>query len=253
MRNARLFFEVYGGRLAQGTVVDVGARDVDGSVRSVCPPCLGYIGVDLEPGPGVDVVLEEPYRLPFGDGSIDIVVCSSVFEHTEMFWLLFIEILRILKPKGLFYLNVPSNGPFHRYPVDCWRFYPDSGHALVNWAKLNGYEPVLLESFIGKQDEHMWCDFVSVFLKDGKFAGEYTARMVHLTQGFSNATIFGHEGYISHRMVLDDMEKLVAIKEILEENRTLSQAGKLAAIKNIIGVPWIVVTDGVVGIRPPDR
>ena len=34
----------------------------------------------------------------------------------------------------LFYLNAPSNGEFHRYPVDCWRFYPDAGGALGDLA-----------------------------------------------------------------------------------------------------------------------
>jgi SAM-dependent methyltransferase len=71
------------------------------------------------------------YKLPFADGSVDVVLSSSCFEHSEFFWLLFLEILRVLRPEGLFYLNAPSNGPFHRYPVDCWRFYPDSGNALV--------------------------------------------------------------------------------------------------------------------------
>ena len=26
-----------------------------------------------------------------------------------------------------------SNGDYHSWPVDCWRFYPDSGIALINW------------------------------------------------------------------------------------------------------------------------
>jgi hypothetical protein len=62
---------------------------------------------------------------------------------------MFIEIQRVLKPEGLFYLNAPSNGTYHRYPVDCWRFYPDSGVALSHWGQKNGYNTQLIESFVG--------------------------------------------------------------------------------------------------------
>ena len=57
--------------------------------------------------------------------------------------------MRVLKPAGLLYINAPSNGDYHRYPVDCWRFFPDSGVALQNWANRNGYECAMLESFNG--------------------------------------------------------------------------------------------------------
>ena len=60
------------------------------------------------------IVLEDPYKLPFDSDSVDIVICSSCFEHSEMFWLLFLEVMRILKPTGLFYMNAPSNGAFHK-------------------------------------------------------------------------------------------------------------------------------------------
>lgn len=72
-----------------------------------------------------------------------------------------LEIIRILKPNGLLYLNAPTTGSFHRFPVDCWRFYPDSGSALVRWAERNDYKPALLESFVQVGGEFQ--DFVGVF------------------------------------------------------------------------------------------
>src|SRR5690606_22164720 len=101
----------------------------------VAPANVTYIGLDFEKAKGVDVLLTDPYTLPFENESVDVVVSSSCFEHSEMFWLVFAEILRILKPNGLVYLNAPSNGVVHRYPVDCWRFYPDAGEALATWGK----------------------------------------------------------------------------------------------------------------------
>jgi SAM-dependent methyltransferase len=166
MSTGKLFFDTYVARLGSVTLVDVGAQDVNGSLREVCPASVRYIGVDFENGKGVDIVLKDPYSLPFDDESVDVIVSSSCFEHSEMFWLVFLEALRTLKPYGLFYLNAPSNGGFHRYPVDCWRFYPDSGNALVAWAKRCGINAALLESYITSQDLETWNDFVAVFVKD---------------------------------------------------------------------------------------
>ncbi len=121
--NAKAFFDTYAANSQGMIVVDIGAQDVNGSLRSVAPTQVKYIGVDFVAGKGVDVILDDPYQLPFDDNSVDIVLSSSCFEHSELFWLVYLEMLRILKPSGLLYLNVPSNGDYHRYPVDCWLFH----------------------------------------------------------------------------------------------------------------------------------
>jgi SAM-dependent methyltransferase len=145
--NCKNFFDVYSKSFKENQttkVVEIGSQDVNGSLRSVAPKNFEYIGVDFQSAKGVDIVLDDPYSLPFDNDSIDIVLSSSCFEHSEMFWLVFLEIMRILKPNGLFYLNAPSSGSFHRYPVDCWRFYPDSGRALVSWSQRSGGNAQLL-------------------------------------------------------------------------------------------------------------
>ena len=85
--------------------------------------------------------------------------------------------MRIVKPDGLIYINVPSAGIYHRYPTDNWRFYPDAGIALNDWAKISGYRSSLLESFIGWQNQTVSNDFVAVFLKDRSFAHRHEHRM----------------------------------------------------------------------------
>jgi len=186
MQNAALFFDTYAPFIGPGRVLDIGAQDVNGSLKQVCPAGLEYVGVDFVPGRGVDVVLSDPYVLPFASNSVDAMVSSSCFEHSQFFWVLFLEMLRVLKPNGLFYLNVPSNGLFHRYPVDCWRFYPDSGGALVEWGRRNDYRCHLLESFVAKQDRELWNDFVAVFLKDGACRDQYPQRMLARHTSFFN-------------------------------------------------------------------
>ncbi len=188
----KLFFETYCSGLQGAVVHDVGAQNVNGSLKDVLPPHLGYVGVDFVAGNGVDIVLEDPYRLPFGDGSLDVLVCSSCFEHSQFFWVVFLEMLRVLKPQGLLYLNVPSNGSVHRYPVDCWRFYPDAGRALEAWADRNGQPAQLLESFIGERSPDgyesggAWHDYVAVFVNDRQHAGEYAKRMLDVLPTYSN-------------------------------------------------------------------
>ncbi len=103
-----------------------------------------------------------------------------------MFWLVFLEALRVLKPSGLLYLNVPSNGSYHRYPVDCWRFYPDAGVALEAWGRRSGLRVKMLESFVGRQKGAGWDDFVAIFLKDEGAIAAYPRRILDGYELFSN-------------------------------------------------------------------
>jgi SAM-dependent methyltransferase len=212
------FFNVYAAG-PSGTVLDIGSQDINGSLKSVCPPSWKYIGVDFAKGKGVDVVLDDPYRLPFEKDFADIVVSSSCFEHSEMFWVLFLEILRVLKPSGVFYLNVPSNGMFHRFPVDCWRFYPDSGRALVTWAKRSSYDPLLLASFVGDQggggkEEGTWNDFVAVFVKDRSLASRFPRRIVDAAQNFTNGVRDGGDGFLKPVDYPEDQAKIQVIGQL---------------------------------------
>lgn len=218
MENGKIFFETYvptSSSSIEVTVVDIGSQDVNGSLKEVCQNSLKYIGVDSVSGKGVDIVLDDPYKLPFAENSVDIVVSSSCFEHSEMFWVLFLEIMRVLKPEGLFYLNAPSNGVFHRYPVDCWRFYPDSGNALVSWAKRNGYSPSLLESYISTQIVDFWNDFVAIYVKDEAFASKHKNRILHSKKDVYNAYLSGRPDVINLSELTEDQKKLAVMKSII--------------------------------------
>jgi SAM-dependent methyltransferase len=205
----KIFFEHYVAGRPGLTVVDIGSQDVNGSLRSVCPADVKYVGLDFEKAKGVDVVLADPYHLPLESESVDVCVTSSCFEHSEFFWLLFMEALRILKPDGLLYINAPSNGLFHQYPVDCWRFYPDSGLALQNWARRSSVNCAMLESFIGKQGPNGWNDFVSVFVKNSDFAGKYERRMLRAVPGFTNGRLLGSTEILNQTKFQEDQQRTV--------------------------------------------
>ena len=196
MLHAQKFSEVYmAGRTC--SVVEVGSQYINGTLRDAITG-TPYTGVDTVAANGVDVVLSDFYVLPFDTDSVDVVVCSSAFEHTQLFWVMFLEVMRVLKPNGLFYVNAPSNGGgVHQYPVDCWRFFPDCGGALVLWAERNGLQPALLESFIGNKQGDIWNDFVGVFVKDKDYASEYTTRMTDTLTEFVNGTVLGSTEYLN--------------------------------------------------------
>lgn len=211
MLNAKQFFDAYAPAFnGSAKVVDVGSQDVNGSLREVCP--FEYIGLDFEQAKGVDIVLTDPYSFPLEDESTDIIITSSTFEHSEMFWLVFLEMLRILKPHGLIYINAPSGGDFHRYPVDCWRFYPDSGRALETWARRHSINAAMLESYI--QSGGGCYDFVSVFLKDEAAISRYPNRILHTKQDFENGQIRGQDGILNYHATSQDSADRTLLRRI---------------------------------------
>ena len=224
------FFNTYLDGSQGRCIVDIGAQDVNGSLRSVAPAHYKYIGVDFVAGKGVDVIITDPYALPFEDNSVDVIVCSSVFEHSEFFWELFTEILRIMKPHGVFYLSVPSNGNFHRYPVDCWRMYPDSGIALANWGRKKGFNVSLLESFISNQDRSQWNDFVGVFLKDDNYVSAYPKRMQDNFTNYRNGLVYEKPGVFSNQSKKAEDQHGRPIKKIITAiKRALNRPTRSAA------------------------
>jgi SAM-dependent methyltransferase len=197
-QNARRFFDTYVPKESK-TFLEIGSYLSSFNIRSLSSENSKYTGVDLGPGPGVDVVLTDPYKLPFEDNSFDYVISSSCFEHSEFFWVLFLEIIRVLKPTGLFYLNAPSNGDFHRFPVDCWRFFPDSGNAMSNWAKRNGYNTAVIEQYTSDKESDIWSDYISIFIKDVNNIHLYNDRILNNFKDYTNGTIYPHNTILNQK------------------------------------------------------
>lgn len=169
------FFDLYTTETSK--ILEIGSQNVNGSLRDHSKS-KDYTGVDFVKGNGVDVVLDDPYKYPFESNTFDVVVTSSCFEHSEMFWLSFLECLRVLKPSGIIYCNAPAaKMSYHRYPVDCWRFMPDAAKGLQTWANYNEIPAKVLETFIVAPNTGCY-DWCSVFIKDKKYMYNYPARMI---------------------------------------------------------------------------
>ena len=139
----RLFRDRYLGTNGPNmTVCEVGSRDVNGVYRPLFShERFKYFGIDIIEGRNVDIVLGNPYDWKeVGDSSVDVIVSGSTFEHIKAFWLTILEIERVLKPNGYGCIIAPANGPLHRHPTDCWRYYPDGLDFMVRYARMTPLE-----------------------------------------------------------------------------------------------------------------
>jgi len=117
-------------------VLDVGSYDVNGCMRSLFDGTdIEYVGLDIEAGPNVDIVMNDAYNWDnVPNESFDFVISANAFEHIEYPWLTIKLIYDKLKPGGFACIHAPLNIGEHRYPLDCYRYFSDGFRALGKWA-----------------------------------------------------------------------------------------------------------------------
>ena len=107
-------------------VLEIGSKYVNGSIRPFIERFepREYVGVDLERGRYVDVVLPvERLRDCFKEESFDMVIATELLEHVKNWRLAVENIKMVLTVGGSLYITTRSYGfPFHAYPHDFWRF-----------------------------------------------------------------------------------------------------------------------------------
>lgn len=107
-------------RAKPGRTLICGSRVYAGRAdrRSLYGEC---VGVDMLPGPGVDLVadLEVPHPAL---GKFDHIECCSVLEHSQRPWKLAENLEDMMLPGGTLHLSAPFIWRPHAYPNDYWRF-----------------------------------------------------------------------------------------------------------------------------------
>lgn len=87
-------------------VLEIGSLDINGSVRSMFDNCR-HTGVDLAPGPGVDVVASghevegEPW---------DVVCSCEMFEHNPLWAETWRRMVDLCRPGGLVFFSCATTG-----------------------------------------------------------------------------------------------------------------------------------------------
>jgi SAM-dependent methyltransferase len=101
----------------RAAVIELGGRDVNGSVRSLFGRCE-YVGVDAEPGPGVDFVGNAATWKPDPLRTFDTVICTEVLEHTSVADRICANAFELLEPGGVFIVTAASIGRVPHSAID---------------------------------------------------------------------------------------------------------------------------------------
>ena len=128
-------------------VVEFGARNINGSVRELFAGVGEYVGVDLEPGRGVDVV-HDAATVDLGHGTYDVVVCCEMLEHTPDGASVVANALRHLRPQGRFVATAAGPG---REPHSA-----DDGGDLADGEHYGNVDPGELDQWLSDAGFASW-------------------------------------------------------------------------------------------------
>lgn len=118
--------------------------------RTVGDVSIRWETAGFEQNPPVTYVGTE-YSYPIDADTADIVVAANVMEHVRKPWVWIRELARICKPGGYVITINPVSWPYHEYPIDCWRAYPEGMKGLYDDANLR----VTLSRCESLEDEHL--------------------------------------------------------------------------------------------------
>lgn len=92
--------------------------------------CGQWLGIDMQPGHGVDQVADI-HDLPVEwRGRFSSVLCSEVLEHVARPWVALPKLREVIRPDGWIVITTLTSFPIHGYPDDYWRF-TESGMRLL--------------------------------------------------------------------------------------------------------------------------
>jgi SAM-dependent methyltransferase len=126
----------FGGLHGRGRldILELGSRARSNITRRhMLPADCVYTGVDIVAGENVDLVGDaHDLAAILPPAHFDVVFCMSVFEHLIMPWKAVLEVNRVLRPGGLFFITTHQCFPLHDTPWDFFRFSDRAWPGLFN-------------------------------------------------------------------------------------------------------------------------
>ena len=130
--------------VAGKSVLEVGSRDVNGSLRPIVESLQPseYTGVDIESGAGVDRICEAGHLVEtFGEEAFDVVISTELLEHVRDWRSAVSNMKRVCRQNGVILLTTRSPGfYYHAYPFDFWRYEPEDIQAIFSDMELVALE-----------------------------------------------------------------------------------------------------------------
>jgi SAM-dependent methyltransferase len=102
-------------------IYDVGSKNARGAYFGGAPPGATIVCIDIQDGPGVDIVADAQNMPQIPCESADCVLLVSVLQHLPSPQKAIDEAFRVLRPGGIIYVNIPFIFVYHRDPEDFCR------------------------------------------------------------------------------------------------------------------------------------
>jgi SAM-dependent methyltransferase len=89
------------------------------------------VNVDIQQKHGIHCLCDV-HHIPFGEATFDIVVLSAVLQYCRDPYQVASELLRVLKPGGILYVDAPFVQPYCPDTLDLFRFSKDALGIIFN-------------------------------------------------------------------------------------------------------------------------
>jgi SAM-dependent methyltransferase len=139
---------------ARSRVLEIGSLDINGSVRMFFPEPARYVGIDVDAGPGVDIVCLG-HEFHEEEGNWDAVLSCESFEHNPHYRETFANMIRLARPGALVLFTCAAAGrPEHGTS----RTSPEASPLTIErgWEYYRNLSPgdFPVHEFAGAFDEH---------------------------------------------------------------------------------------------------
>lgn len=153
-------------------VLDIGSFDVNGNEKPWFDNC-DFTGLDLLPGPGVDVACPaNEYDAP--DETFDTIISCECWEHNPFYKESILNAIRMLKSGGYFIWSCATTGrPVHgtasQDEIDKSKGITSQGNKILEWKTMPNVEKKDWDNEyyrnVTEEDIRSFCDIEKVFSK----------------------------------------------------------------------------------------